>query len=106
MRPLQGEAAEQARSGLANRGLKIARAEPYCLRGAAGGLTLIVVRVETEEGIIGWGGYTFDPHQIRIPETPGIGIDLTPEVLREYACDPLQADAEYFEQRMKATKGY
>lgn len=59
---LKGAAAEEAKAGLANRGLRIARVEPFCLQGISGNvLRCIVVRVETGEGIVGFGEATAYP---------------------------------------------
>jgi galactonate dehydratase len=57
-----------------------------------------------EETVV--GGYTFDPQYIDVPEVSGLGVRLSPELLRDLAIDAARADAEYLKQHMTGVRGY
>jgi L-alanine-DL-glutamate epimerase-like enolase superfamily enzyme len=51
-----------------------------------------------EESVV--GGYEFDPQYLDVPEAPGLGVYLSPELIREYECDPEEADIAYIRRRV------
>ena len=52
------------------------------------------------------GGYTFDPQFLHLPDAPGIGVDLSRELIDEYALDAESADVEMLKQKRLGSRGY
>ena len=52
------------------------------------------------------GGYTFDPGFLALPNAPGIGVELSPEMLEEYAYDAEKSDIAYLLSKREGSRSY
>jgi L-alanine-DL-glutamate epimerase-like enolase superfamily enzyme len=52
----------------------------------AGGFDTLLVKIETEEGLVGWGEATIPVNgKVKVPAGPGLGIVPDERVIRRYS---------------------